>query len=485
MVSFGIVSCLGLFDVVFFHGATEKTEEPYPIHMEDLEAIAAMTFREKQLWFLTLISRMQKPWSEGCVVMDLHREFVVEESMKALLSIQNTNDLHKWLRIQFVGEPGIDAGGLEREWFDLIARGLMHPSRGLFVNGLSESLGGSYHINPLSGQLNPDHLSYFRFAGRVFGKAIMEQQPIPATLSLPIRKQMLGLPITFSDLEFVDADLHRNLLFLQSTTGVEALSLDFTVTYEAPLTVGPPPTTSSSSSSSNASASGKGGVAPPKTTTTTTLKQVYELIPNGENTIVTDENKEQYLILRLRHRMLDSVRPQLEQLLKGLYEVLPPDLLSVFDYQELELLLCGIPDIDVADWMRHTEYLAEYHHHGARHKVIRWFWLAVEAMSAEERIRLLQFTTGCSRVPAQGFKALQSHDGHYRKFNIQSIKKSVRFELCVLVFFNVPLHLQESLYPRAHTCFNKLDLPVYDSQEELDAYLSVVINMEITGFSME
>jgi hypothetical protein len=58
--------------------------------------------------------------------------------------------------------------------------------------------------------------------------------------------------------------------------------------------------------------------------------------------------------------------------------------------------------------------------------VIRWFWLAVEQMSAEERIRLLQFTTGCSRVPAQGFKALQSHDGHYRKFNIQSIRKTVR-----------------------------------------------------------
>ena len=58
-------------------------------------------------------------------------------------------------------------------------------------------------------------------------------------------------------------------------------------------------------------------------------------------------------------------------------------------------------------------------------KVIRWFWLAVESMSTEERVRLLQFTTGCSRVPAQGFKALQSHDGHFRKFNIQSVSKKV------------------------------------------------------------
>ncbi len=76
-------------------------------------------------------------------------------------------------------------------------------------------------------------------------------------------------------------------------------------------------------------------------------------------------------------------------------------------------------------------------------------------------------TTGCARLPAQGFKALQSNDGKYRKFNIQSVMK------------------HESVYPRAHTCFNKLDLPLYDTEAELDAYLSVVINMDATGFSME
>jgi hypothetical protein len=98
----------------------------YPLEMEDLEAVAAMTFREKQLWFLNYISRLQKPWSEGCVVMDLHRDRVLEESVKAIMSIINTSDLHKWLRIQFIGEPGIDAGGIEREWFDMIARVSQH-----------------------------------------------------------------------------------------------------------------------------------------------------------------------------------------------------------------------------------------------------------------------------------------------------------------------------------------------------------------------
>lgn len=60
-----------------------------------------------------------------------------------------------------------------------------------------------------------------------------------------------------------------------------------------------------------------------------------------------------------------------------------------------------------------------------RHRVVRWFWQCLEAMSREERVRMLQFTTGCSRLPAQGFKALQSNDGNYRRFNIQAISKKV------------------------------------------------------------
>lgn len=150
-----------------------------------------------------------------------------------------------------------------------------------------------------------------------------------------------------------------------------------------------------------------------------------DLVPNGASTPVKDSNKKEYLQLRLRHRMLDSIKPQLEHFLKGFYEVIPLDLLCVFDYQELDLLMCGVPDISVDDWMRHTEYLGEYAQQGAKHKVIRWFWDIVKGMSVEERVRLLQFTTGCSRLPAQGFKSLQSNNGTYRRFNIQSIKKSV------------------------------------------------------------
>lgn len=397
----------------------------------DLETVASLAFKDKLLWFLDRIDELQRPWTDGFVRLEIRRSHILQDSV-ATFGTVDASELHKWMRIQFINEPGVDAGGLEREWFELVTSLILAPETGLFICSSSDGLSGSYHINPTSGLVNPKHLEYFRFVGRIFGKAIMEQQSSSATLSLPLRKQILTMPITFSDLEFVDIELFRNLSWLQKNDNVEAICLDFTVCYE-----------------------GCG------------QRVTYDLKPDGVNIAVNDANKEEYLQLRLKHRMLDSIKTQLQHLLIGLFEVIPPDILSVFDYHELELLMCGVPDINVADWMNHTEYIGEYKKLGGRHKVIKWFWKSVESMANEERVRLLQFVTGCSRLPSQGFKLLQSSDGNYRKFNIQSIPK------------------KESAYPRAHTCFNKLDLPVYDSEQELDAYLSIVISLEVTGFSME
>lgn len=368
-------------------------DEAFELFMSDLESVASLTYKEKLLWFLDRMGELQKPWSEGCVRMEVRRNKILEDSVTFFGSVPAT-ELHKWIRIQFFNEPGIDAGGLEREWFGLVVKELFSPEQGLFICSSGESSGGSYHINPTSSLMNSRHLECFTFAGRLMGKAIMEQQPISCTLSLPLRKQILTTPIMFSDLEFVDVDLYKNLLYLYDSKkngmDVADLDLDFSVAYNN---------------------FGK--------------QLICELKPGGQNIPVTESNKEEYLQLRLRHRMFDSIRPQLEALLKGIYDVIPADLLSIFDYQEFDILLCGAPDIDFNDWYAHTEYMGEYHRVGNKHKVIKWFWKAVEQMSNEERIRLLQFVTGNARLPAQGFKALQSNDGNYRKFNLQSISKKV------------------------------------------------------------
>mmetsp|Transcript_4431 Transcript_4431/g.14057 ORF Transcript_4431/g.14057 Transcript_4431/m.14057 type:complete len:105 (-) Transcript_4431:500-814(-) len=93
----------------------------------------------------------------------------------------------------------------------------------------------------------------------------------------------------------------------------------------------------------------------------------------------------------MRYRLLDRVKEQVKALLLGFYDVIPEvlleltslrsllaassqALLSLFDFQELELLLCGLPEIDIQDWKRHTEYTGDYERKGASHKVVKWFW---------------------------------------------------------------------------------------------------------------
>ncbi len=80
--------------------------------------------------------------------------------------------------------------------------------------------------------------------------------------------------------------------------------------------------------------------------------------------------------------------------------------------------------------------------------------------------QLLQFVTGTSGVPVQGFGFLQGNDGNIRRFTIQGDK-------------NV------KVFPRAHTCFNRIDLPIYKTKAEMNKFLTLAITMEATGFDIE
>jgi hypothetical protein len=86
----------------------------------------------------------------------------------------------------------------------------------------------------------------------------------------------------------------------------------------------------------------------------------------------------------------------------------------VFDERELELLIGGIADIDVEDWKKHTDYRG----YTENDEVIQNFWKCIRSWDAEQKSRLLQFATGTSRIPVNGFKDLQGSDGP-RRFTIE------------------------------------------------------------------
>ncbi|NXU24017.1 SMUF1 ligase, partial [Thalassarche chlororhynchos] len=142
------------------------------------------------------------------------------------------------------------------------------------------------------------------------------------------------------------------------------------------------------------------------------------LKPNGRNIPVTEENKKEYVRdcrtkiypanvverrLYVNWRFMRGIEAQFLALQKGFNELIPQHLLKPFDQKELELIIGGLDKIDLNDWKSNTRLK----HCMADSNIVKWFWQAVETFDEERRARLLQFVTGSTRVPLQGFKALQ------------------------------------------------------------------------------
>ncbi len=149
---------------------------------------------------------------------------------------------------------------------------------------------------------------------------------------------------------------------------------------------------------------------------------VVPLVPDGENVDLTAENLIEYIELITKYRLISRVENQMKEMLRGFTEVIPESLLTIFDFQELELLLCGLPNIDVTDWMENTRYSGLFQEGDDMHEVCLWFWEIVREMDDELRAKLLQFVTGTAGVSAKGFGILQGNDGDIRLFQIHGVR---------------------------------------------------------------
>lgn len=109
--------------------------------------------------------------------------------------------------------------------------------------------------------------------------------------------------------------------------------------------------------------------------------KVHDLIPDGRNIEVDNDNKLEYINAQLLYILCTRVEYQCVAFASGLFSVIPSELLSVFSYCELEILACGVPAVDVDDWEKHTVYRST----NAQHQVVRWLWECVREFSDEQR----------------------------------------------------------------------------------------------------
>ena len=386
------------------------------------------TFEEKVDYLRFDISKKKIDFINGAEKLKINRDKVLEDSMEQFNSI----NLFKELKIIFVGEESHDAGGLIREWLTILFQKILDSNTGLFQRSDTDEIG--FIIKP---NLYPSQelLNKYFFIGRVLAKALLENLTVNCCFNKVIYQLILGEKIELNDLVFIDRPLYKSMKHLVSMKeecgeNIALCEIYFTFDYEDE----------------------NGGF------------HQEDLIENGRDILVTQDNLDQYIDKRIEY-YTKSQLSGIKEIIRGINTIFPVDYLKIFTSDQLGLLINGTPFIDTEDWRMNTKY-KDYEDYD---NVIVDFWDIISNLSQEDLSNFLLFCTGSSRVPIGGFKSLESNRGQISKFEIV---KTEYYE-------------GKKNFLRAHTCFNRLDLPNFPNKETLNEAVKFALENEVLGFGIE
>lgn len=217
-------------------------------------------------------------------------------------------------------EAGIDGGGVFKEFLTSLSKEAFDNDRGLWLATPQQEL----YPNPHAYARESANLAWYGFLGRCLGKALYEGILIELRFAGAFLSKWLGRQVFLDDLASLDPELYQGLLFLKNYNGnVESdLSLNFTVTNE------------------------DFGVS-----------KTLDLIPNGRNIAVTNENRMQYITLVAHYRLNVQTEKQCAAFFGGLSDIIEPGWIRMFNQQELRVLVGGTDqEMDVDDLASNCVY---------------------------------------------------------------------------------------------------------------------------------
>lgn len=348
--------------------------------------------------------------------MLIDRSQLLAESFEYIARAERES-LHGGLFMEFKNEEATGPGVL-REWFFLVCQEIFNPQNALFVACPNDRR--RFFPNPAS-EVDPMHLQYFRFSGRVIALALMHKVQVGVVFDRVFFLQLAGMDISLEDIQDADPLLYtscKQILDMDAEfMDSDALGLTFVREIEE---LG--------------------------------SRRVVELCPGGKNIIVNSKNRDEYVYLLIRHRFVTSTSEQVAQFAGGFADILCNQKLQKFFFQSLELedldwMLYGSESaICVDDWKAHTEYNG----YKETDPQIFWFWKIIGEMSAEQRKILLFFWTSVKYLPVEGFGGLAS-----RLYIYKSSEPCVRL-------------------PSSHTCFYRLSFPPYPSMAIMEDRLRII-----------
>ncbi|XP_043690997.1 E3 ubiquitin-protein ligase UPL5-like [Telopea speciosissima] len=421
-----------------YHGAEDKLRSVMMPRRSSLNTIIRYTKRyDEHRWFLEhkdvtdfesrrhlamMMFPEVKDEYEELHEMLIDRSQLLAESFEYITNAES-EALHGGLFMEFKNEEATGPGVL-REWFCLVCQAIFNPQNALFLACPNDRR--RFFPNPAS-NVDPLHLDYFGFCGRVIALALMHKVHVGIVFDRVFFLQLAGKFISLEDVR--DADpcfyssckmiLEMDADFLDS----DALGLTFVREIEE---LG--------------------------------SRRVVDLCSGGKGIVVNSRNRQKYVNYLIEHRFVTSISEQVAHFAQGFADILCDSKLSKFFFQSLELedfdrMLHGSDKaICVKDWEAHTEYNG----YMETERQICWFWKVVEEMSAEQLRVLLFFWTSLKYLPVEGFGGLTSRLYIYKTTESHD-------------------HL-----PSSHTCFYRLCLPPYPSLAIMRDRLNIITQEHVS-----
>eukprot|EP01001_Neometanema_parovale_P008318 NODE_459_length_2451_cov_84.329897_g436_i0.p1 GENE.NODE_459_length_2451_cov_84.329897_g436_i0~~NODE_459_length_2451_cov_84.329897_g436_i0.p1 ORF type:complete len:747 (+),score=177.56 NODE_459_length_2451_cov_84.329897_g436_i0:77-2317(+) len=336
----------------------------------------------------------------------------LEQIMLRLESESNVADLKKPLRVQFIGEEGIDEGGVRKEFFQLLTNELFDPQFGMFVYDEASRL---HWFNRNSFE---NHQEY-RLIGIMFGLAIYNSVILEIRFPMVVYKMLLGMPVGFKDLKGFDAELYKGFAALLEFEETDGMTVE--ETFERTFSV-------------EAEVYG--------------AKVKVPLKENGQDIPLTIENRQEYVDLYTKYILQDSVAKQFAAFDSGFMDVCGGEILKIFGPEELELLICGSPILD----FHALEKVCRYDGFTKDSPTVKHLWSIIHSLSEDDRKTLLKFCTGSDRVPIKGLQSMQFIIGRNGDDSPQLPTAHTCFNYLLLPDYNNEEKLREKLMLAMNNC---------------------------------
>lgn len=348
--------------------------------------------------------------------MLIDRSQLLSESFE-YIARADPDTLRGGLFMEFKNEEATGPGVL-REWFFLVCQAIFNPQNALFDACPNDRR--RFFPNPAS-KVDPMHLEYFSFAGRVIALALMHKMQVGIVFDRAFFLQLSRNNVCLEDIKDADPYLYNSCkqILDMDPCAVDEDTLGLTFVWES---------------------EELGSM------------KVLELVPDGKQITVNSKNRKEYVDLLIKHRFVTSVSQQVTHFARGFADIVTDEEIQKLCFKSLELqdldgMLHGSEsDVSVDDWKAHTEYNG----YKDTDPQIYWFWKIVGRMSAEQRKVLLFFWTSVKYLPVEGFRGLASR--------LYIYKSNESFDRL----------------PSSHTCFYRICFPAYSSMAMMQERLNVI-----------